>query len=122
MGSRTKAGFVTTKAYVVTDKYQGWVSVNRQNKKTEETFVFKGKVTAQQRRTVLEHNAVWTKHNATVHDVQNVGNSFHVRVTCPTWQDTEALRASLAADRLVVSLQDSRKATLVNKRMPQLVN
>merc|ERR1712038_1748885 len=33
--SRTKAGFVTTKAYVVTDKNQGWVSCNRQNKKTE---------------------------------------------------------------------------------------
>jgi hypothetical protein len=120
--TRTKAGFVTTKAYVVTDKNQGWVSVNRQNKKTEETFVFRGKVTAQQRKTVVDHNAVWKKHNAEVQDVKNVRNKFHVRVTCPTWQDMEALRASLVSDRLVVSLQDNRKTKLVNKRTPQLVN
>lgn len=121
--SRTKAGFVTTKAYVVTDKHQGWVSVNRQHKKTEETFLFKGKVTAQQRHTVLAHNAVWKKHKAEVHEVKNVGrHNFHVRVSCPTWKDMEALRASLVADRLCVSLTDNRKVTLVNKRMPQLVN
>jgi len=120
--SRTKAGFVTTKAYVVTDKNQGWVSVNRQNKKTEETFVFRGNVTAQQKKTVVDHNAVWKKHNAEVHDVKTVRHTFHVSVTCPTWQDMEALRANLVSDRLVVSLQDNRKAKLVNKRIPQLVN
>merc|ERR1712038_1816864 len=40
--SRTKAGFITTKAYVLADQFQGWVSVNRQAKKTDETFVFRG--------------------------------------------------------------------------------
>merc|ERR1712038_2019610 len=78
--------------------------------------------TAQQKKTVVDHNAVWKKHNAEVHDVKTVRHTFHVSVTCPTWQDMEALRANLVSDRLVVSLQDNRKAKLVNKRIPQLVN
>lgn len=121
--SRTKAGFVTTKAYVVTDKNQGWVSVNRQNKKTDETFVFRGKVTEAQAKNV-HNDRVWTKHEAKVQDINNnVGrNTFHVRVTCPTWQNVEALRKTLVSDRLTVSLAENRKTTLVNKRMPQLVN
>lgn len=122
--SRTKAGFVTTKAYVITDQHQhqGWVSVNRQNKKTDEKFVFKGKVTVAQAKNV-RYNHVWKRHSAKVTEVKNSGrNTFHVCVTCPSWQHMEALRTTLVSDRLVVSLAENRKATLVNKRIPQLVN
>lgn len=113
--SRMKTGFITTKAYVLCDQGQGWVSVNRQDKKTDETFVFKGQLSAASKRLVQMEN-VWRQHQATVQKICNQSKStFSVHVSCPTWQKLEELRIYLGENRL-------RRNTLVNKRMPRLVN
>lgn len=113
--SRTKSGFVQTKAYVLSPQGQGWVSVNRQGKKTDETFVFKGQVSVAQKR-LLKSETVWSTHKAKVEEIRNAtGSTFTVRVSCPTWEQVEALRNHLQQHRL-------RRKTLINKRLPQLVN
>jgi len=115
--SRTKAGFVTTKAYVLSDKGQGWVSVNRQHKKTDEAFVFKGQASAGFKRLV-GYESVWERHEAKVQDICNTtGRTFTVRVTCPTWEQIEALRKELKNIRV-----SGKTLTLINKRTPELVN
>lgn len=113
--AKTKAGFTTTKAYVLSSEGQGWVSVNRQHKKTTETFVFKGQASASLKK-LFQSASVWERHEAEVVKISNpTASTFMVRVTCPTWQQTEALRADLKNARIC-------GRTLVNKRTPQLVN
>merc|ERR1712241_695100 len=113
--SRTKTGFVTTKAYVLSKEGQGWVSLNRQHKKTDETFVFKGQASAGFRRLV-KFDDVWKLHEATVKEVSNASaRTFTVRVTCPTFQQMEALRSDLKTSRL-------QGRVLINKKIPQLIN
>lgn len=113
--SRTKAGFITTKAYVLSDHGQGWVSVNRQSKKTDETFVFKGQVGEGLKKS-LPLEKVWARHEAEVQDITNTSNNtFSVRVSCPTWQKVEALRVALKRNNV-----KGRK--LINRRPSQLVN
>lgn len=114
--TRTKSGFVQTKAYILSPQGQGWVSVNRQDKKTDETFVFKGQVSVAAKRLLKAEN-VWRKHKAEVEDIRNVsGSTFAVRVTCPSWEQVENLRTNLGQRRL------RGNYTLTNKRRPQLVN
>lgn len=115
--SRTKAGFVTTKAYVLSDHGQGWVSVNRQAKKTDETFVFQGQIREGLKRS-LPLAKVWARHEAEVQEITNASNNntFSVRVSCPTWQKVEALRVDLQKRKNV----KGRK--LINRRPSQLVN
>lgn len=117
--SKTKAGFITTKAYILSDQGQGWVSINRQNKKIDETFVFKGRVSHGAQK-ILKRVDVWSRHQAEVGKVSNTSKgTFTVCVTCPTWQQVEALRADLCANGIRAGLT---RTSLVNKRMPQLVN
>lgn len=117
--NRTKSGFVQTKAYVISPQGQGWVSVNRQDKKTDETFVFKGQVSVSAKRLVKAEN-VWRKHNAQVKEIHNVcGRTFSVRVSCPTWEDLANLRSHLHQHRL---RRNTQRNTLINWRCPQLVN
>lgn len=112
---RTKTGFVTTKAHVVCQQGQGWVSVNRQNKKTEDTFVFKGKASVGFQRLIKSAN-VWQRHNAKVGEIVKASvDTFTLKVTCKTWQQLEALRSDLQNSRL-------HGRVLLNKRTPQLVN
>jgi len=118
---RTKTGFVTTKAHVVCQEGHGWVSVNRQNKKTEDTFVFKGRASVGFQRLIKSAN-VWQRHNAvvgkiqkTVDKIQKAVDTVTVKVTCNTWQQLEALRTDLKNSKL-------HGRVLLNKRIPQLVN
>jgi len=114
--SRTKAGFITTKAYVLADQFQGWVSVNRQAKKTDETFVFRGQIGEGLKKS-LSLEKVWQRHEAEVQEItNNSNNTFSVRVSCPTWQKTEALRVDLQKRNKV------KGCKLLNKRPSQLVN
>jgi len=111
----TKTGFVVTKAYVLAKQGQGWVSVNRQHKKTLETFVFKGRASDGMKRLIMFEN-VWERHRATVLEIKNTTQStYTIRVKCPRWQYVEALRAELQNNRLF-------RNTLVNTRTPELVN
>jgi hypothetical protein len=113
--TQTKTGFVVTKAYVLADQGQGWVSVNRQHKKTGETFVFKGKASSGMKRLIM-FEKVWERHSATVVEILNTTDrTFTVRVKCPRWQQVEALRRDLKNTRICGK-------TLVNKRIPELVN
>jgi len=113
--AKTKAGFITTKAYILSDEGQGWVSVNRQHKKTTETFVFKGQASAALKK-LLQSASVWKHHEAEVGEICNAtAKTFTVRVTCPTWEQTEALRAELGKSRVCGRV-------LLNKKTPQLVN
>merc|ERR550539_1884421 len=114
--SRTKAGFITTKAYVLADQFQGWVSVNRQAKKTDETFVFRGQIGEGLKKS-LSLEKVWQRHEAEVQEItNNSNNTFSVRVSCPTWQKTEALRVDLQKRNKV------KGCKLLNKRPSQLIN
>lgn len=114
--SRMKTGFVTTKAYILSKEGQGWVSITRQHKKTDETFVFKGQASAGMKRLICMEK-VWARHEAEVAEngIRNTNSgTFTVRVSCPTWEQMEALRKDL-------NPQLCRKK-LINKKMPQLVN
>jgi len=113
--TQTKTGFVVTKAYVLAAQGQGWVSVNRQHKKSGETFVFKGKASDGMKRLIM-FEKVWGRHQATVVEIRNTTEgTFTVRVKCPRWQQVEALRRDLKNTRICGK-------TLVNKRTPELVN
>lgn len=112
---RTKTGFVVTKAYVLCKEGQGWVSVNRQDKKTDDALVFKGQASAGFRRLVKNFD-LWGRHNAKVEKIQNTGaGTFTLRVTCSKWQEMEALRSHLTKNKL-------RGRALLNKRKPSLTN
>lgn len=113
---RTKGRFLATKAYILADGGQGWVSVNRPYKKTTETFVFRGKANATLKRMIQEE-PVWARHEASVEEIRNTtGGALHVRVSCPTWEKTESLRKDLRRNRLFGK-------SLVNQRTPkQLIN
>jgi len=113
--TQTKTGFVVTKAYVLANQGQGWVSVNRQNKKTREAFVFKGRASDGFKR-LIKFEKVWERHQATVVNIRNTTEgTFTVCVKCPRWQQVESLRSELKNNRLCGK-------TLVNRRTPELVN
>jgi len=113
--SRTKTGFVTTKAYVISRDGQGWVSVNRQHKKTDEKFLFKGQAEAGFQKLV-KLEAVWKRHDATVEEFEKTSaNTFTIRVTCPTCKQMEALRSDLKKTRL-------HGRSLINRSTPELIN
>jgi len=115
ISKRTKTGFVTTKAYVLSNQGQGWVSLIRQHKKTDETFVFKGQASAGMKR-LIRLDDVWSRHDASVIQVRNANTrTIQVRVTCPTFMQMEALRSDLKNTRL-------QGKTLINKQIPQLCN
>jgi hypothetical protein len=115
--TQTKTGFLITKAYVLADQGQGWVSINRQHKKTGETFVFKGKASDGMKRLIM-FEKVWERHQATVVEIVNTTEgTFTVRVKCPRWQQVEALRKDLKNLRIC-----GKTLALVNKRTPELVN
>lgn len=117
--TQTKTGFLITKAYVLADQGQGWVSINRQLKKTGETFVFKGKASDGMKRLIM-FEKVWERHQATVVEITNTAEgTFTVRVKCPRWQQVEALRKELKNNRIRIC---GKTLALVNKRTPELLN
>jgi len=114
-----KTNVITTKALVLVDGTQGWVSVNRHAKKTEENFIFRGTLTQNQRKA-LEMHDIWKQCDVTVQKVQNTNkNTFLVQVIAQKWEEIELMR-SLLQNPFRVSAY--KKAVLINKRTPVLVN
>jgi len=108
---KTKNQFVTTKALVLLESgNQGWVSVNRHAKKTEEDFIFHGRLSAYQQKTVRTLD-LWKQCDVKVLSVSNTNkNTFVVKVTSTNalWEDIEELRRNLLQNPPSVCFQESR--------------
>lgn len=114
-----KTSFITTKALVLVNGTQGWVSVNRHAKKTEENFIFRGKLTVHQQKALKIHE-IWKQCDVKVQKIENNNkNTFLVQVIAQKWEEIERMRNLL---KNPFRLSAYKKAVLINKRAPALVN